>query len=38
MGMAANLLHQSGRFTIGVPAQMQAALPCCFHQMFTTVF
>ena len=38
MGIAANLLHQPGRFTVVVLAQMQAALPCCFYQMFTTAF
>ena len=38
MGIAANLLHQPGRFTVVVLAQMQAALPCCFHQVFAAAF
>ncbi len=38
MGIAADLLCQPGRFTVVVLAQMQAALPCCFYQVFTTAF
>ena len=38
MGIAANLLHQPGRFTIVVLTQMQAALACRFYQVFTTAF
>ncbi len=34
MGIAADLLCQPGCFTVVVLAQMQAALPCCFHQVF----
>ena len=33
MGIAANLPRQSGRFAIVVLPQMQAALPCYFHQV-----